>query len=278
MHLWNGVARAGRGARRLGGFGALVTGATLAITTAGGVALASDSASPATITACYKPSPVPATLKRIAPTAVCPSGYSRLTWNEKGAAGPQGPQGQTGATGQQGLAGQQGPAGPQGPPGASTGTSAFSLTPVTLSTASQTVLQAPAVTQNGTYYVSADVSIDVAAADYAFCGAFSSSGLDAGAESATGPGPSGSGEIQTIPVVGVISLAAGQAPEVQCEDDGGSTSFIDGDVTATLINNPIMNGALPRAIHRGLPGLGGLLPHPQRNPATGRTIRRSSGG
>jgi hypothetical protein len=63
----------------------------------------------------------------------CPSGYTHITWNQKGqtgpagptgATGPAGPQGATGATGATGAAGPQGATGPQGPAGPSTGGSA----------------------------------------------------------------------------------------------------------------------------------------------------------
>jgi len=45
----------------------------------------------------------------------CPSGYTHITWNQKGQTGPAGPTGATGATGA---------TGPQGPAGPSTGGSA----------------------------------------------------------------------------------------------------------------------------------------------------------
>jgi collagen triple helix repeat protein len=153
MHLWNGASRAGVG--RLGVFGTLATGAALTVMTAGGVALASDSTSPNTINACYKPSTGLSVLNRIAPLAVCPSGYTRLTWNQKGPAGPQGPQGLTGATGQPGSTGAQGPQGepgPAGPPGPSSfGTAGFNENPVSLRASNTlvTVVNTPAVSQAG---------------------------------------------------------------------------------------------------------------------------------
>jgi len=48
----------------------------------------------------------------------CPSGYTALTWNQKGQTGATGPKGATGATGPKGATGATGPQGPQGPAGA----------------------------------------------------------------------------------------------------------------------------------------------------------------
>jgi hypothetical protein len=53
----------------------------------------------------------------------CPSGYTALTWNQKGQTGATGPKGATGATGPKGATGATGPkgatgaTGPQGPAG-----------------------------------------------------------------------------------------------------------------------------------------------------------------
>jgi hypothetical protein len=47
----------------------------------------------------------------------CPSGYTHLTWNQKGQTGTTGPKGATGATGPKGATGATGPKGPQGPAG-----------------------------------------------------------------------------------------------------------------------------------------------------------------
>ena len=98
---------------------ALVAGATAA-----GAAVATGPVSGGVVNACYKTLAASngshGVLLENTGTS-CPSGYTHVTWNQKGqtgATGPQGPTGATGATGPQGPAGATGATGPQGPTGA----------------------------------------------------------------------------------------------------------------------------------------------------------------
>jgi hypothetical protein len=249
MPVWNGVARLGRaGTRRLGTFGALATGAALAVTTVGGVALASDASTPTTINACYKPSSAPSVLKRIAPTATCPTGYTGLTWNQTGPPGPQGPQGQTGATGPQGATGQQGPqgvpgqqgaTGPQGPPGVSYGVAGWNNTPFILNNVGYQVpvVQTAAMPLTATYYISASLDFVIDYNDSVYCYP------SVGGTGAVEVGPVDRTGWYTIPIVGFASMGAGNVVKIMCSDanSDSSTYFEEATVTATMIYNSATN-------------------------------------
>lgn len=57
------------------------------------------------------------TPKIVSATESCANNWSKVVWNQQGAAGPAGPQGPAGATGASGPAGPQGPSGAVGPAG-----------------------------------------------------------------------------------------------------------------------------------------------------------------
>lgn len=86
---------------------------------AAGVAAGSVPDPSGAITACYVASAVghgagtPLMLKDAA-SGSCPSGYTTLSWNQRGEPGPQGPMGPAGAAGPAGPAGPTGPAGSSG--------------------------------------------------------------------------------------------------------------------------------------------------------------------
>jgi len=280
MYIWNGAAWLGRtGARRLGVLGALGTAAALAVTTAGGVALASDAGSPATINACYKPSSAPSTLKRIASTATCPTGYTSLTWNQTGPQGPkgqtgqQGPQGTPGQQGPQGVPGQQGATGPQGPPGVSVGVSGYNLVFEGLSTTPQVVVLAAALPVSATYYVSASITVKVVAGDSVSCYA-----MPDGQSDPVTVGGASTDQYYTIPIVWFDAMTAGYSPSILCYDSQADsrTLFESGTMTATVIDNSAS------FINPGHPAPGGhasvpnLPPHPY-TPAS-RPHRAPSAG
>lgn len=92
-----------------------------------GVAVAAIPASNGAIHSCY--SNFSGSLRVVDDDEQCPYGYTRLTWNQQGPAGPPGPVGQHGVPGPQGPQeepgelgpqGEVGPVGPQGPAGTST--------------------------------------------------------------------------------------------------------------------------------------------------------------
>lgn len=112
--------------RRLRGAGAVAAGAAaLLAATGGGVALASASSASGPLSGCYSSSAKGATaLEHVPSGQTCPTGYTKLTWNQPGATGPAGPRGATGKKGPAGATGATGPrgalgaAGPAGPAGA----------------------------------------------------------------------------------------------------------------------------------------------------------------
>jgi hypothetical protein len=121
------------------------------------------------------------------------------------------------------------------------GTSVTDTTPVSLNDSLQEVMQTPAVSGSGTYYVNASVMLDVAPADTVRCALFNSV-AGAGAWAGVGPVTSddGSGVYETIPLTAMVQLTAGTSPEVLCEDttSNASTDFYDGSMTSVLINSP----------------------------------------
>jgi hypothetical protein len=89
----------------------------------GGIAIAAIPSADGTIHACRKTSNGTIRIIDVEAGQQCQTGEVLLTWNQRGATGPQGPagptgpQGPAGPPGPQGPEGPQGPAGPQGPPG-----------------------------------------------------------------------------------------------------------------------------------------------------------------
>lgn len=170
---------------------------------------------------------------------VGPQGPTGAT-GPRGASGAKGATGSQGATGPKGATGAAGPAGPQGPPGLATGLSAATNTAASLSTTSTAVLATPAATKAGRYYVNASIALSVAPGDTVTCLA-EVSGVDEGTNAVVGPEAGQADE--TLPVVANLSVPAGHAVSVYCNDTTGAagTSFLDGAVTATLMNSD--NGA-----------------------------------
>lgn len=223
----------------------LAAGAALAVLATGGVALASDAVATGPIKACYHPGTATAALRVVTKAhASCPRGDKPLTWNTvgpQGPAGPQGPQGPAGPQGQQGTTGPQGPAGPQGsqgPAGLSTGVTAGTLTEVKIDQGGSTpvvVITAPAVSSSGVYYITASITMQVAAGDLVACAAIPNQiepqTAQFGAPSAT--------ISYALPVNGALALSAGQAPSIECIDANSnqSTTFLEGSLHATLISS-----------------------------------------
>jgi hypothetical protein len=242
---------------------------TLAILGSGGEALANTAtphatgqASTGTIKACYLTSSTsaPQTLKRVPSSASCPKGYSSLTWNKQGPAGPAGPKGATGskgATGPQGATGAQGATGPQGPAGIAVGLSGASNTAVALDQADtlSPVLSAGTVPTNGTYYVNASIMLVVGQGDSVAC-VLADDGAEVGEFGTVGPVPNQTYE--TVSLTAALPLLAGDSLTADCSDytANASTSFYNGGITATLIGSPTGNAArLTPARHRALPPL-----------------------
>jgi hypothetical protein len=261
----------------------LVSAAMLAVLATGGVALASDSAPAGQIRACYKPGSQPSTLQVLTSAkASCPKGDTTLTWNKVGPAGPPGPQGakgaagaqgatgpqgatglqgatgatgpagpagQQGATGQQGAPGQQGgtgATGPQGPAGLATGAIGINNATVPIGTQVSVVMASAAVPSAGVYYVTATLTILLAAGDYVGCGLIPNAASNFGQE--VGPAPSQ--EFQNLVVANSVSLEAGQSVDVACQDVNSDSAFTAGNLTAILIDNSASDaasGAGPRA-------------------------------
>jgi hypothetical protein len=257
MQIWNGAARAE--VRRPGVIGVLATGAALTLMTVGGVALASDASTPTTINACYKPSSGLSTLKRIASTATCPTGYTSLTWNKTGLPGPQGPQGQTG---QQGAPGPQGATGPQGPPGLtySYGVAGSTVTPKSLRAANTPVpvITAAPLPLTAPYYISASVNVYIDTDDSVYCYALP------GNSPPVTVGPVGSAGWYTIPIVWFFNMAAGNQPEILCSDENADslTYFEDGVMTVTLVNNSAAVQQVAGQDRSGHAAFPALPPHP----------------
>jgi len=242
---------------RLLGPGAVAAACALvAVLGAGSDALASNTArhprshpaaATTTIKACYQKGQPLATMKRVASTAACPSGYTSLTWNQQGPAGPQG------KTGAQGKTGSQGATGPQGPAGVSAGVSGTSSTAGSLTTSPTfgSVLATAPVPTSGTYYVNASVLVSVAAGDTVACVLADNSGTHIGPFAIVGPAPSSIDD--TLPLTFALPLSAGQSAVAFCADStsGSATTFNDGSITATLISQAA--GSTPRngtASHR----------------------------
>jgi hypothetical protein len=243
---------------RLGVTGAVTAGAVVIIAGGGGIALAANSA-PATIAACYRTGSSPAVLERIAGSASCPRGYTKVTWNQQGPQGPrgatgaqgprgatgaQGPKGATGATGAQGPAGPKGTTGAQGPVGpagamiglTTTATQGGDSVPLTAGTWTQ-VIATPTVTHAGTYYVSASLVFAAPSGDSVVC-QYNANNLEFGA-TVTDDSTVRSFGVVTIPINLTVSAQAGTIVPILCEESvaGGSAVFDDGVIHAVLISN-----------------------------------------
>jgi hypothetical protein len=212
-----------------------------AVVSGGGVAMATTSSAPATISGCYKTGSSPTALEWVKTTASCPKGYTKITWNQQGVQGPAGAKGAT------------------GPAGVATGLTAiapYGSTPISLSTSSVTVLQTPEVAVAGTYYVSAMVQLGSSDDDEVYCGLIGISS----SQPTTTTFPSGGG-IQTLPVVGTLSLTKGSTIQIGCVINAGSASaeFINGNVNAILVGNSTGTvggtGTPPSSSHATLPKL-----------------------
>ena len=178
----------------------------------GGVAFASTTAP--TITACYKTGTSPATLQRVSGTT-CPSGTTKLTWN------------------------QQGPAGPAGAAAGLTTSIAVGGEDVVLTNTAETkVIATPAAKQAGTYYVSATLSFLAPPADVIGC---QSPGVTGFLPFTVTVPPAGSAyEFVTIPLNFAVSAAVGAPVQIECKDDSVSGAiFEDGVINATLVSNSV---------------------------------------
>jgi hypothetical protein len=153
----------------------------------------------------------------------------------KGAKGEVGPAGAKGAKGDVGHPGPAGAMGPQGPAGLATGVQGSSTTAVRVPGRRDTVLAAPAVPKSGTYYVTAPMTLRLGSGDKVFCKL--SPNQIGNVDQAVGQAPQD--EYFSITVGGAVSLTAGQKPSVTCfsEEDDPSTLFIEGAITAVLIDS-----------------------------------------
>jgi hypothetical protein len=183
----------------------------------GGVTFAGANVTTPAVTACYKTGASPATLQRIS-GSTCPSGTTKVTWN------------------------QQGPAGPQGPGGAAAGlTTSIAVggkDVVLTNTADAPVIATPAARQAGTYYVSATLNFLAPPADVIGCQDLAVPGTLP--FTLTVP-PAGSAyEFVSVPLNVAVSVAAGTAIQITCRDDSISGAiFEDGVINATLISSSV---------------------------------------
>jgi hypothetical protein len=207
-----------------------VTSATLALVGVGSDALASNTATPAPIKACYKTGTALVPLSHVGGTVKCPAGDTTLTWNKVG------------------------PQGPPGPSGISVGVSGTSTTSVALNQAQTLtpVLSSSAVPVGGTYYVNASVMLVVAQNDTVAC-IYEVNGQAEGAFATVGPAANQTYE--TLPMSQALSIPAGSSPVVECSDYTSSsvTSFYDGGITATLITSATGNAKPATPARHGLP-------------------------
>ena len=243
--------------RRFGRYAALATAAAVTMMTVGGVALASATA-PVKIKACYKSGSGASALEHVAATAACPTGYTGVTWNQAGPAGP---------------AGATGPAGAQGPAGLATGLAGSNTTETALNSAGtyQTVLQTPDVTVTGTYYVTASVTVFVAAGDAVSCVI---GGQNTNNAAVVGYTPSD--QVYAIPVVAYGLFQQGEDPTVECTDVNSTSgsNYYSGAMTATLVTDSSSLGGTLHTIHHGQATAGPVLPpNPLRPGRADRTTR-----
>jgi hypothetical protein len=222
---------------RLRSGGVLAAGVALAVLATAGVAVAGDAVPAGPIRACYQPGTPTAALRVVTRQhASCPTGDKQLTWNIVGPQGDPGPQG------------VQGPTGPQGPAGLSTGVTTGKVATIPIDTGSTpvVVLTAPAVPSSGVYYITASLTVEVAAGDLVACAA-----LPNQIEAQTVQFGPPTANIST-PLIdnGALSLSAGQAPSIECIDANSNqaTAFLEGSVNATLISSS--NGAARSALAR----------------------------
>lgn len=98
----------------------------------------------------------------------CPTGQTKIHWNQIGPKGPQGPTGATGPQGPQGPQGVQGPQGPQGPPGtAGSGIWYGGSNLGNLTTTPTSIIQpSPQLTVAGSYMFFGNVSIQETTGGY----------------------------------------------------------------------------------------------------------------
>jgi hypothetical protein len=184
----------------------------------GGVAFASTAATSPTITACYKTGTSPATLQRVS-SSTCPSGTTKLTWNQQGPVGPQGPAGPAGAAA-----------------GLTTSIAVGGADVVLTNTTETKVIATPAAKQAGTYYVSATLSFLAPPADVIGC---QSPGVTGFLPFTVTVPPVGSAyEFVTVPLNFAVSAAVGTPAQIVCKDDSVSGAiFEDGVINATLIGS-----------------------------------------
>ena len=216
----------------------LAAGVTVAVLATGGVAVASDAvagnaAATGTIRGCFKPGTPTAALKVVTKKhAACPKGDRKLTWNT---VGPQGPQGIQGVQGNQGPQGDQGP---QGPAGISTGVTFGQVATIPVDSGQSTpvvVLTAPAVPTSGIYYITASLTMNVAAGDSVACAAIPNQ-IQA---QTVQFGPPTANIVDPLIDNGALALTAGQAPSIECIDanSNAGTQFLEGSINATLITS-----------------------------------------
>ena len=195
--------------------------ATTSAVGGGGVALASTTTATApAITACYKTGTSPATLQRVS-GSTCPSGTTKLVWNQQGPAGPRGP------------------AGPAGAAAGLTASVAVGGADVVLTNTAETkVIATPAAKQAGTYYVSATVSFLAPPADVIGCQSQDVPGFLP--FTVTVPPVGSAYEFVTIPLNFAVSTAVGTPVQIVCKDDSVSGAiFEDGVINATLIGSSV---------------------------------------
>jgi hypothetical protein len=152
----------------------------------------------------------------------------KIDWNQAGPQGPPGPQGPQGAQG------------PQGPPGMSVGYSAICGYVCDIYLSGVTLIAQTAAVGAGTYYVSTSTFLAIGNGDKAYCYVTTA---DTGALHTLG-GSTDGGYWQQSSTTDVFTVSAGDAFQLLCFDDNGSSYVASAAITATLINSA--SGADPK--------------------------------
>ncbi len=228
----------------------------------GGVAFAAvRSSAPATISACYKSSGSGLkSLEWVKTSSTCPSGYTKITWNQqgikgatgaagaKGATGAAGAKGATGATGAKGAtgaagaAGAKGAAGATGPAGESLGLTAtvpFNNNGTPLSSTSTDIIDTPAAKVAGTYYVTGDVVVGIQPNDQVDCQVGYPPSGTFGTQDYRASNQGNQAIWATISVNAVVTAAVGDYIEINCTSlsTNGETDSYEAALNAILISS-----------------------------------------
>jgi hypothetical protein len=161
----------------------------------------------------------------------CPTGQTKIHWNQIGPKGPQGPQGPTGATGPQGPQGPQGvqgPQGPQGPPGtAGSGIWYGGSNLGNLTTTPTSIIQpSPQLTVAGSYMFFGNVSIQETNGGFPKVTCFVQVGSTDLLPSITGLPSAQQGNLTATGAVNLTSADIPATASLLCSQNNNGTAFV----------------------------------------------------